>query len=280
MNARPLPTVWVADLDLVFQWRRQGTVMIRNHHVGPLQVQKVLYPEGPQTCHATVLHPPGGIAAGDQLAVRATAEPGARVLLTTPGAAKWYRSDAEFASQQQRFTVMGDAVLECLPRESIVFDGSRVSTSLEVSLSAEGQFFGWEILSFGRRASGERWGQGRLRMQTRIRREAALLWSETADVDAAGGFAASAVGLSGCTVCGTFLVAGPEVGVDLMGECRRIVPARADARVGLTRVPGVWIARYLGHSTEEAFDWFTGLWAILRPALTSRAACAPRVWAC
>jgi hypothetical protein len=40
------------------------------------------------------------------------------------------------------------------------------------------------------------------------------------------------------------------------------------------------ISRYLGDSSEDAFNYFTELWRILRPALSAKASCAPRVWAC
>jgi len=40
--------------------------------------------------------------------------------------------------------------------------------SLEVALAAQSKYFGWEILSFGRRASGEGWHRGILNMRTSI----------------------------------------------------------------------------------------------------------------
>ncbi len=271
---------WQASLELSFQSRAAKTVLVRNRHLGPLQVQKALYPEGPDTCHIAVLHPPGGIAAGDDLCVRASLEEGSRALLTTPGATKWYRSEGQWACQQLHFSAAEGTVLEWLPRENILFDGSNVSMSLDVSLTGQSMYFGWEILGFGRRASGERWHRGKLRMHTCIRRANDLLWSESANLDAAGGFAASPVGLSGFSVCGTFVVAGCEVETALLAACRQVPPPATDARIGITRVPGVLIARYLGDSTEEVFNWFTALWTVLRPTLSEKAACAPRVWAC
>jgi urease accessory protein len=288
---------WQADLDLAFACRDgafAGTVMTRNRHRGPLQVQKPLYPEGAHTCHVAVLHPPGGIAATDRLCLRASLGNAARVLLTTPGATKWYRSEcvgtsvraharvADYARahQEVHYSVGAGAVLEWLPRENILFDGSQISSTLEVALAANSLYLGWEILSFGRRASGERWQRGSLRSRTAIRRNHRLLWSERGHVDAAGDFARSHVGLSGHAVCGTFLVAGQDVADELLAGCRRLRPRSAASRSGITRVPAVLIARYLGDSTEEVFDWFTALWATLRPALTGRAVCAPRVWAC
>jgi urease accessory protein len=271
---------WQANLELAFESRETRTILARNLHRGPLQVQKALYPEGPGTCHVAVLHPPGGIAASDSLCVRASLEDGSRALLTTPGATKWYRSDGPQARQQLHFSLRGDAVLEWLPRENILFDGSNICMSLEIALAAHSKYFGWEILSFGRRASGESWRRGTLRLRTFIRRADRVLWAEMANVDASSGFAQSSVGLSGFTVCGTFLAAGYDVGSELLTTCRRVRPALDDARIGLTRVPGVLVARYLGDSSEQVFNYFTELWTVLRPALSAKAACAPRVWAC
>jgi urease accessory protein len=41
---------------------------------------------------------------------------------------------------------------------------------------------------------------------------------------------------------------------------------------------GLLVARYLGDSTEEAFNRFTQLWSVLRPALTGCEAVPPRIW--
>lgn len=271
---------WEADLDLGFESRTTGTLLIRNRHTGPLLVQKPLYPEGRDTCHVVVLHPPGGVAAGDRLRIGVALGERSRVLLTTPGATKWYRSEGAEARQDLRLVLAADSVLEWLPREGILFDGSNVSTGLDVTLAARALYVGWEITSFGRRASGERWQTGRLRMRTAIRRADRLLWSETADLDAAGGFAQSNVGLAGFSVCGTMVVAGCEIADELLEECRRMPCAGAALRFGITRLPAVLVVRYLGNSTEDVFDWFGGLWGLLRPVLTHRAACAPRLWAC
>jgi len=280
IDADDLPPGWQANLELSFERRQARTVLARNEHKGPLQVQKALYPEGKEICHVAVLHPPGGIAAGDNLKLQVSLGHGSRALLTTPGAAKWYRSDGSAARQELHFCLDGDAVLEWLPRENILFDGSRMSMNLDIALSAHSKYFGWDILSFGRRASGESWQRGNLRMRTSISRADRLLWSEAANIDAGSGFLKSPVGLSGFGVCGTFLVAGYEVDSDLLTTCRQVRSAVNEARIGITRVPGVLIARYLGDSSEDVFNYFTELWAVLRPALSARASRAPRVWAC
>lgn len=64
--------IWQACLDLQFEDRAGRAASSSNKHIGPLQVQKILYPEGPLVAHVAVLHPPGGIAAGDHLTVTST----------------------------------------------------------------------------------------------------------------------------------------------------------------------------------------------------------------
>ena len=83
---------WQARLELSFQLSGGRTILARRQHVGPLIVQRPFYPEGPEVCHTYLLHPPAGIAAGDRIEAAVSVEEGAHVLLTTPGAAKWYRS--------------------------------------------------------------------------------------------------------------------------------------------------------------------------------------------
>jgi urease accessory protein len=271
---------WRANLDLSFIRRGDRTLLAARSHRGPLQIQKALYPDGPEVCHVTVLHPPGGVAGGDALAVSARLESGSRVCLTTCGATKWYRCPRAGAQQQLHFSVEAGGALEWLPRESILFDGSRAAMQLDVELAPGAQFLGWEILCFGRRASGEGWRSGGLRLRTRIRQAGQPLWCEHANLEAGSGFDSSPVGLAGYSVSGTLVAAGSDIGAELLSACRAVVPHGRDSRVGVTRIPEVLLARYLGHSSQDAFNWFTAVWTLLRPALLNQPAIAPRLWAC
>jgi urease accessory protein len=271
---------WRANLDLDFARREQRTLLAAKAHRGPLQVQKALYPEGPGICHVTVLHPPGGIVGGDALSVAATLDSGSRVCLTTCGATKWYRCPRADAQQQLRFSVAAGAALEWLPRENILFDASKVRMQLDVELADGAQFLGWEILCFGRRASGEGWHSGSLQLRTRIHRAGHPLWSERAQISAGTGFDTSPVGLAGNSVSGTMVAAGADISSGLLAACRAIAPSGSDSRVGVTAMPKVLVMRYLGHASQDAFGWFTSVWKVLRPALLGQPGTAPRLWAC
>jgi urease accessory protein len=200
--------------------------------------------------------------------------------LTTCGATKWYRCPGIGAQQRLHFAVEAGGALEWLPRESILFDGSRPQMQLEVDLAPGARFIGWEILCFGRRASGETWRHGGLRLLTRIREAGHPLWCERANLQAGSGFQSSPVGLDGCSVSGTLIAAGCDIGAELLAAARAIAPRGLDSRTGITRHPKVFLARYLGHSSQDAFDWFTSVWKVLRPALLNQPGIAPRLWAC
>jgi urease accessory protein len=271
---------WPASLNLSFARREDRTLLLRKSHQGPLQIQKVLYPEGPSIGHVAVLHPPGGIAAYDSLTVAAQLEAGARVCLTTPGATKWYRCPQGSSQQRLRFSLADDTVLEWLPRENILFDAAVAGMSLDVELAPHARFIGWDIVCFGRRARGEQWRSGELRLRSSIRQAGRPLWSEQADIRAGSGFQISPVGLAGLSVSGTLAAAGAKIDSELVAACRIIAPHDHDSRVGITAMPNILVARYLGHSSEDAFNWFTSLWALLRPALLGVAARELRLWAC
>jgi len=249
--AEPLAASWKASLSLGFRNIDRKTVLAEKRSDGPLVVQKALYPEGPERCHAIVVHPPGGIAGGDELALEVRSESDANALLTTPGAAKWYRSAGAWARQSLRFEVEGS--LEWLPRESIVFDGALADLRCDIALKEGARYVGWEVVCLGRFA------RGKVKLDTRIRQGGRMLFIEKGEIEGGGRLMRSPAGLGGRSVFGTFIATSTEK-VSVEG-------------VATTRLPGLLIGRYLGDSSEEALRAFTRLWKALRPS-----AIEPRIW--
>jgi urease accessory protein len=279
---------WHAELQLGFARREARSVLRENRHRGPLRVQKALYPEGDAVCQVILLHPPAGIAGGDHLHIAATVDATAHAQITTPGAGKWYRSGGTDASQSIDFTVAAGGTLEWLPQETIIFDGARAKMQTHVTLAEGSRYFGWEILCLGRSASGERFTHGSIDLHTRIEsapQEAPLgrtgqpLWLERGQIAGNDPLLASPAGWAGATVCGTLLATllpGDDAGA-LLAACRAIAPADG-AEHGVSALPGLLVARYLGAHSEAARHWFTALWQALRPALLGRPAVPPRIW--
>jgi urease accessory protein len=267
---------WRAKLAMGFERRGARTVLASRSHDGPLVVQKALHPEGESVCHAIVVHPPAGVAGGDDLSVCIRAAEGAHALLTTPGAGKWYRSSGEWARQRTSIAAAPGACVEWLPQETILFDGSLADMGWEADLAAGARLVAWDILCLGRTGSGERYGNGRCRFQLRIAREGRLLWFERGRLEPGARVFSSAAGLGGCTVTGTMVAAGAPLADALLGECRAVSPREGEGAV--TRLPGLLVARYRGESGEAARDYFAAIWKCVRPALAGRDAATPRIW--
>ena len=282
MNFRPPLTspAWHAELHLGFARDGERTALVENRHLGPLRVQKALYPEGRPVCQAILLHPPSGIAGGDHLKICATVGADAHAQLTTPGAGKWYRTSGAEASQDIELSVAEGATLEWLPQETIVFDGARARMHTRVSLAADSRFIGWDILCLGRTASGERFDTGRFELHYRIERAGAPLWIERGSFQGADPMLARPAGWAGAPLCGTLLASFPELSTRstaLLASCRQVAPSDG-ATHAITALPGLLVARYLGASSEAARLWFAALWAIIRPLCCGRPALVPRIW--
>jgi urease accessory protein len=282
MNATAPPTAstqapWRAALDLEFAKRGTTTVLAHRRHHGPLALQKALYPEGPAVCHCIVLHPPGGIAGGDELTMRFRAGSGTHALLTTPGASKWYRSEAAPAAQRIDIDVADGACCEWLPQENIFFSGARMSSDVSLCLTGNAVAFGWDINCLGRPAAGERFDSGLLRLALKIEQDGILQWVERARIEGDDRLMASPIGLRGCGVFATAYSAGRECDALLLESLREIA-APPGAEVALTALPRILIARYLGNSAEQARHYFAELWRRLRPIALGRSACSPRIW--
>ena len=268
---------WQARLALTYALRAGRTVLSGREHNGPLLVQKSLHPEGDAVCHNIILHPPGGIAGGDSLTLEAKLGAGSSALLTTPGAGKWYKTLGAKAHVGQRFDIGRDAVLEWLPQPSIVFDRARAETKMEIFLEQDALYLGWDLSCMGRSASGERFNSGELRQRTEVWQQGRRLWCEYARLAGDDAMLRSTAGMAAYTVSATLIAAGKDIQKDLLAQCRNIA-TEAGAQSGITVLPRVLLARYLGASSEAAMHYFIALWSLLRPALAGRSAVPPRIW--
>lgn len=275
------PPRWRGTLSLEFAARAGRTVLARRKHEGPLYVQQPFYP-GDGACHAYVLHPPGGLAGGDELTLEATAAPGSAALLTTPAASKFYRSDGLPSVQRQRLAVAAHASLEWLPQESILFGGSRAELTTEIELDAAARFVGWEQLVLGRPLSGDRYEAATLVQRTRIDVAGEACLDDTLRWRSGDRLLSAEWGLAGFGVCGV-LYAHPADArlLALSRECLGAATpssGRKTVRHGATLLDRLLVVRALAHEPEVLRNLFEALWTCLRPSVTGRAPSAPRIW--
>lgn len=268
---------WQARLELDFARQGERTVLARRRHSGPLAVQRPFYPDGPLgTCHVYLLHPPGGVVGGDALDIEVTAGGDSRALVTTPAAAKLYRSAGACARLTQRLRVDEGAQLEWLPQPTIAFAGVNARMSTRVDLASGGGFIGWEIVCLGRTDSGERYA-GQLGLALELWRDGAPLWVERARYED-DELLAAPHGLRGHPVGGT-LLASPAPAAAVLTAIRAAMDEHGAVLTGASTVDDVLALRVLGPQAEAVQRALVDAWALLRPALFNRAAVAPRIWA-
>jgi urease accessory protein len=272
---------WQATLTLDFAKQDGRSYLAKREHTGPLVIQKTLHPEGEGVCHGVVVHPPGGVAGGDELTLEVRLNQNSHALLTTPGAGKWYKANGQLASQHLKFDVQNGACFEWLPQENILFDGAWVKFSAEVNLDVDANYAGWEILCFGRQAQNELWQAGSLHQRLTISRHRKLIWNERSCLNPEQKIMQSVVGLCGNAVSASFVIAAGSVPQELLTACREIQPRPVldmRASYAVTALPEVFSARYVGQSAQSARQYFEQLWQILRPWYAGKNALRPRIW--
>jgi len=302
---------WRASLALGLARRGPRTVLARRTHVGPLNVQKALYPEpDPAICHLTLLHPPGGLAGGDRLALDLQLEADTHLVLTTPGATKWYKASPDHpAHQDVRITMGRGARLDWLPLENIYFDHSEARQSLDLRLAEGATAIGWDAALLGRQASGETWRAGSLRTLTRLRDASGrLLWTERQVLQADAALRLAPQGLAGLPAYGTLWAVAPACdsalaeawagGLAYEAEARGGAGTGTDRgpgsgsgsgsspgsglrlRAGITSpVPGLLLVRAVADNIEPIRLLFNDLWLRLRPLVHGVPGRPLRLWA-
>ena len=266
---------WPALLQLGFVHLDQRTVMAKRSSRGPLRVLKPLYPEQ-DVCHVYILHPPGGVAGGDEIVVEVDVGVKAHTLITTPAAGKFYRSAGLPAYQRQILNVAHDGVLEFMPQETLLFGSSNVKSRTEVRLENGAHFIGMELYGLGRPASGDYYENARFENTVSLIRDSQPLSTERLLMEADDQILYAPWGLGGKKVFGT-LYATPAREVDL--ERLRKSLTEFDQKVwAVTCIDDLLIVRYLGDRIEQGLQVLRKAWQDIRPIVVGKKACPPRIW--
>ncbi len=270
---------WLAELSLSFKLRGTKTTLSRIKHLGPLRVQRPFYPED-DCCHVYLLHPPGGIAAGDKLSIEFNAEHSTRVLLTTPSAGKVYGSDEQSSPQRQvvRGSLAKGSCLEWFPQETIIFSGAEINLETHFDLGEDAKLCGWDILCLGRRASGERFENGNCTQLITVTKNSQTLMRERMQLRGGEQSLQSPWGLGGNVVVGTFYATISASRQQIDDWRQALAELEQSGEWGISQKPNLFLARYLGQSAAQAKSGFELLWKCLRPDLNGRVACRPRIW--
>ena len=249
---------WEAKLELVFAYDGKRSLPVHRKHYGPVRVQKMLWPESGKSagcCHALIVHPPAGLANGDHLQIEVSVNTGAHVVITTPGSGKWYGSAGGPAQQVLKLKVDDHACLEWLPQDMILFNQAQAQTTLEIQLSDQASFIGWDILTIGRQSRCEQFAQGHYASHVHIYREETLILQDKLCFAGDDRWLRSPLGLGNHTVMGTLWAYAPtplrsaEQIDDVIEKLRESLPFLYHA-IYLSRLDDLMVARVLGQDAR------------------------------
>jgi urease accessory protein len=276
---------WHGTLDLRYRVDHGGgspRCIVADRHDGPLRVLAALYPEGHGICQSVIVHPPGGVAGGDTLAMTVAVAEGAHALITTPGATRFYRSAGELALQSVSARVAAGARLEWLPLETLVYSAALAENRSVFDLAPGAEMIGREVVALGLPASGLAFERGRFSQHL----ELPGVWLERGTLDAADlALLDSPLGLAGHRVMATqWFAAGQAIEPGRRAALLDAARESSEAELGLlphgstSLHERVVVLRALADRVEPAVELLNRVWARWRDIAWGLAAQAPRVW--
>ncbi len=279
---------WNASLSLSFNVSHQKTVIDDLNGYGPLRVLNLFYPEkdfgNVKTCHCYLLHPPGGLVSGDCLSVDICAKKNSRVLITTPSATKIYQADANGISQSQKISIQCvGSDLEWLPQETILYDGAKPKLELLVKLDKKSSFIGSEIICFGRKTCGEEYKTGAASQRVSIYLEDEPLSLENLRLEGNSSLLRSCYGMRSQN-CIASLYAYSKNESQLEESCKSLALKLDDFTHSYGGAAAVSFrnhlcsVKFIGENSRIAHKFVLEVLTHLRPVVSKRAICVPRIW--
>ncbi|MEN3792162.1 urease accessory protein UreD [Fulvimarina sp. MAC3] len=146
------------------------------HQAGCLKLRFPRHGDG--RSEAIAINTSGGLTGGDRLTYELALGADAAATMTTQACERVYRSCGGDAVLKTTLRIGAGASLAYLPQETILFDGGRLSRTLEVEADATSRFMLIEPVILGREMMGERIETGALRDRWRIRVDGRLVFAD------------------------------------------------------------------------------------------------------
>jgi urease accessory protein len=272
---------WLASLNLDYTLEAERSVA-RYLHQGPLRILQSLYPEGDAVCHNVLVHPPSGLVGGDTLDMKVTVGAGSHGLVTTPGATRFYRSEAGLATQQVHARLETGSRLEWLPLEAIAYNGCDGLNHAVFDLAPGAELITWDITALGLPAADLSYVHGTFRQHLEI----PGIWLERGTLNATDTrLMDSPLGLAGQRCMATLVFAAGSAMANERIEralaCARELLEASELRLtaGATSPhQQVIVLRVLAPVTEPAMQLLRQVWAAWRQEMWGMQGTYPRLW--
>jgi urease accessory protein len=219
---------------------------------------------------AVIVNTAGGIAGGDRFTLDVSVGPGAQLVVTTAAAEKVYRTLDPAATIDVKLAVGAGGALTWLPQETILFDRSRLSRTIEIDLADGARLILAEAVVFGRTGMGETVAESALFDRWRVRRGGRLVHAEALRLEGAVAEQLARPAIAkGCAALATVLVVP---GDEAIAGTVRALGDGFRGEVGISAWNGFAVARLCaGDGAALRHDLVRVLTAVRSSAL-------PRLW--
>lgn len=278
MENKSLKQGWKGFLSFTFEVSGSRTVVKDKKHYGPLVLQRPYYQEIERPM-VLIIHPPGGIAGGDELNIEVKCQSASQSMVSTPAATKFYRSAQKLAKQKQRITLEAGSELEWLPQETLFFNDSYAENELCFELTtADAKLIAWDVVGLGRPARDELYQKGALKQVLKVFIAGKLILKDQLIMSPSNQFLQQLSGVSESTLFATMIVYADKVNVQKLLDKLQQQEWAKRSGLGFTLVQGVVVVRMLASNAEEIKQTFFEIWKLARPIVLNKEVVKPRIW--
>lgn len=201
---------------------------------------------------AVMINTSGGLTGGDCMTWHIRAGEKSRSVITTQACEKIYKSTGDAAQVTTHINVENGAHLDWLPQETILFERSNLSRTLDVTLAADARFMALEAVMLGREAMGEKIQQTYFQDRWRIRRDGKLIHADDLRIEGAiESVQAASPTLNGHAAFASFIYCGPEDPDLMSGVVKKLLGNAQNLGIGVSAMNGKITARFLSRDCYE-----------------------------
>lgn len=197
---------------IAVEHRRAATRVARLFQQGSAKARFPKAEPGHSGATAILINTSGGMTGGDRYAWEIEAGADTALTVTTQASEKMYKAGQGTAEIGVRLLQRANSYLAWLPQETILFDSSHVSRTIEVDMEEGASLLLCEAVVFGRLGRGETVRNGFFRDRWRVRSQGRLVHAEETLLDGgiAGQLAVPAIA-DGMAAAATIIAIGPNI---------------------------------------------------------------------
>lgn len=261
---------WKGFLFLRFKYKNKKTYLHTKKNFGPLFVQNTFYPED-KICHVYILHPPGGLVGGDNLYIKNYLEEKSKVLVTTPSASKFYKSNGKIVNVKYKIFLEKNTTLEWLPQNNIFFSNSLVNIENEFFIKSESKLIIWDTLCLNNLLNKKKNNKSILISSLKIWKKNVILLNEKIRIIKGN------LSILFNKKILSMLIAMPA-DINILKFIRKFNNINKNIIIGSTLIKDILIIRIIGNDNILIQKIMKNMWKKLRIKIIGIKPCIPRIW--